>query len=135
MEQAVAVIEEKKYNLRELKAKDVFAISRIISKVGVANFKRCFESEEVKSLVVKAKEGGSAVETVGFAVFLEVAAVLFANLPNCERELFAFLADLLGMKAAEVEAIPPADFFDIVVDVVRKPDFTDFFKRALKLFK
>ena len=130
--------EEKKYPLRALKAKDVFAISRIISKIGVANFKRCFESDEVKQLVKKVQAGdneGESVEAVGMAVFLEIADVLFANLPNCERELFTFLADLLGMKVAEAEAIPPADFFDIVVEVVRKPDFADFFKRALRLFK
>lgn len=130
---------EKKYNLRALGAKDVFSMSRIISKVGLKNFKRCFQSDEIKGLIDRIKTEGKFddknIEAVGAIATLEIADVLFENLPNCEKELFAFLADLAGMKVAEVELIPPADFLSLVIEVVTKPEFADFFKVALRLLK
>ncbi len=140
MEKEIETIEkvEKKYNLRALGAKDVFSMSRIIAKVGLKNFKRCFKSEELQQMINRIKEEGGAeqaVEQVGVLATLEIADVLFENLPNCERELFSFLADLLGMKIADVEVIPPADFLDLIIEVIRKPEFADFFKVALRLLK
>ena len=137
MEQDIAVIEQK-YNVRKLGAKDIFAFSRIISKIGLANFKRCFKGEEFQKLMKQVKEGGKNegnVEAVGALATLELADVFFENLPNCEREMFSFLADLLGMKVAEVEVIPPADFLDIIIEIFKKPEFNDFFKAALRLLK
>lgn len=134
----IAVVTEKKYNLRNLGAKDIFSMSRIIAAIGIKNFKRCFKTEEIQAMIKRIKKEGNneiSTEAVGTIAVLEVADVLFENLPNCERELMTFIASLLGWKVADVEAIPPADFFDIVVEIINKPEFKDFFKRALQLLK
>lgn len=129
-----------KYELRALAAKDVFSMSRIIAKIGVNNFKKCLvDNEEVKkaigALTDEEKAGDAGVTAVGMVAALEVANVLFEHLPDCERELYAFLADLSGLKVAEVQTLPMVDFFEMIVDVIRKPEFKDFFKVASKLFK
>lgn len=126
---------EKKYKMRDLGAKDIFSISRVISKIGIANFRRCFQGDELTKLVEQSRKEGKSVEQIGADVVFNVLDVLFECLPNCERELFSFIADLLGMKIADVEMIPPADFFDLIVEVVQNPKFADFFTRALRLLK
>lgn len=129
-----------KYELRSLAAKDVFSMSRIIAKIGVNNFKKCFvDNDEVKkavsALTDEKKDNDEGVAAVGLVAALEVANVLFEHLPDCERELYTFLADLSGLKAAEIQNLPMVDFFEMIVEVIRKPEFKDFYKVASKLFK
>lgn len=50
-------METKAYVLRELRADDVFPMFRIISKIGVREFKACFESDAIKAMINKAKKG------------------------------------------------------------------------------
>lgn len=44
------------YELRELKSKDVFPMFKIIGKIGINEFKTCFENEAVKRMISKTKE-------------------------------------------------------------------------------
>lgn len=139
MSNAVETIEEgKKYNLRPIGAKDIFPMSRIIAKIGLKNFKRVFQSEEVKKMVKSAREEGKSeknLEAVGAVAMLEIADVLFENFPNCEKELFAFVASLTDLKVYEVENIPPAEFLELIISIIKKPEFKDFFGAALRLLK
>ena len=128
-----------KYELRALAAKDVFTMSRIIAKIGVNNFKKCFvDNDEVKKAVAALGEGQdneAGVTAVGLVAALEVANVLFEHLPDCEKEVYSFLADLSGLKITEIQGLPMVEFFEMIVEVIRKPEFKDFFKVASKLFK
>lgn len=128
-----------KYELRPLAAKDIFSMSRIIAKIGVNNFKKCFvDNDEVKKAVAALGEGQeneAGVRAVGLVAVLEVANVLFEHLPDCEKEVYSFLADLSGLKTTEVQELPMAEFFEMIVEVISKPEFKDFFKVASKLFK
>lgn len=42
---------ETTYELRKLCSKDMFPMFNIIRKIGVKEFKACFESEEVKKMI------------------------------------------------------------------------------------
>lgn len=130
---------EANFKLRALAAKDIFSISKIIGKIGINNFKKCFSSDEVKqavaSLSEEDKKNDNGATAIGITVMLEVADVLFAHLPDCEKELYSFLADLSGLKVADIQAMPMVDFFEMVVEVIKKPEFGDFLKVASKLFK
>lgn len=125
-----------KFNLRKLNAKDIFSVSRIIGKIGVSNFKRCFSSDEVKQLVgtmtEEDKKDEKKVSAVGIAAAIEIADVLFTHLPDCERELYSFLSSVSGVKAEE---LPMSDFLELIIEVIKKPEFKDFFKVALRSFK
>ena len=125
---------QNKYTLRDLEAKDVFLMSKIIGAIGVDKFKDCLQSDEIKALTQSA-DGENMAATVGIAVFLNVADVVFNNLPNCEKDIYALLANLSGMKTKDVESLPMATFFDMIIDVCKKEEFKDFMKVVSKLFR
>lgn len=131
--------EKKAYELRALGAKDVFTMARIINKVGIKNLKKCFASEELKNLIggisEEEKEKDKNVTAVGMAVAFDVADVLLEHLPECEKELYAFLSDLSGIKVTQLQTVAPATFLEMIIDVTQKPEFKDFFEVASRLFK
>ena len=128
--------EKKPYTLRELNAKDVFSIARIIGKIGIQNIKKCFMTDDFQKALKSAdSEDGKGAEMLGMLAVLDVVGVLMENLPNCEKEMFAFLADMSGLSVSEVQNLDPEHFVEMVVDIVNSERFKGFFKAALRLFK
>jgi tRNA threonylcarbamoyladenosine modification (KEOPS) complex Cgi121 subunit len=115
----------KKYELRPLLASDMGAICKIITAIGIRQFKECFKVEDVKD--------GNA-EQVGFSVVFDIAGIIISNIPKAEDEIMAFLSSVTGMKVAELKQMPFADYGELIIEVVTKDDFKDFFKRVMKLF-
>ena len=111
--------------LRPLVASDMGAICKIITAIGARQFKECFKVEDFKD---------GNVEQIGFGVVFDIAGIVIANIPKAEEEIQAFLASVTGMKAAEIKQMPFADYGELIVEVVTKEDFRDFFKRVMKLF-
>lgn len=130
---------EEAIKLRALGTADLFLMSRIIGKIGPSNFKKCFNNDELKSLVkTLSGENKSADETltaVGITAAFDVAGVLFEHLPECENELYQFLANLAGLKPQDIKNQSPATTLEMIIEVIQKPEFKDFFKVASRLFK
>jgi hypothetical protein len=116
---------EKAYELRPLVASDMGAICKIITAIGIRQFKECFKVEDFE---------GKNVEQVGFGVLFDIAGIIISNIPKAEDEIQAFLASLTGMKVADIRKLPLADYGEMIMAVVMKEDFQDFFKRVMKLF-
>ena len=116
---------EKTYELRPLVASDMGAICKIITAIGVRQFKECFKVEDFQ---------GGNVEQIGFGVIFDSAGIVISNIPKAEEEIQTFLASLTGMKVAEIKKLPLADYGEMIMEVVMKEDFQDFFKRVMKLF-
>lgn len=117
--------QENKYEVRPLVASDMGAICKIITAVGVRQFKECFKVEDFK---------GGNVEEIGFGVVFDIAGIIIANIPKAEAEIQAFVASVTGLSLTEVQEMPFADYGELVVMIVTKEDFRDFFKRVMKLF-
>lgn len=129
---------DKMYTLRALKASDFFLVTRILSKIGVKEFKRCFESEEIKTAVknMMKQDGGEAdVASIGMVVAFDVASVVLERMEDCERDIYKLLSRLSGMKETEVADMPMADFAEMVADVIKHEGFRDFFTAVVKQFK
>lgn len=134
----VEMTTEKAYTLRNLEAKDVFIMSKILSQIGLKEFKEVFDLKLFSSEEKDSEEKGSEekdIEAVGMAVFFDMSQVLFANLPKCENDIYSFLASLSDIEVKEIESLPMNTFIEMVIDVFRKEEFTDFFKLVSKLFK
>ena len=116
---------ENKYELRPLVASDMGAICKIITAIGVRQFKDCFKVEDFK---------GANVEELGFSIVFDCVGIVLANFPKAEEEIQSFLASVSGKKVAEIKKMPIADYGEMIMDVVTKEDFKDFFKRVMKLF-
>lgn len=127
----------KKYELRKLTSKDVFPMFRIISKIGVQEFKTCFESESVKNAIKSngKKRTEEALQAVGMTVLIDIAGIIISNVGNCEHEIYSFLSGVSGMSRVELEELDMVTFFEMIVDVFKKEEFKDFFGVVSKLFK
>lgn len=121
---------EEKYTLRKLCADDMFVMFRIISKIGIKDLRKCLAAADVKAAL-----SGKDVNTVGVAVAFEVAAVLMEHLPDCKKEIYTLLERLSGMKEKELAELDMATFTQMIIDVIRKEEFKDFFTAVSKSFK
>lgn len=130
---------EKTYTLRGLTAEDVFPMLKIISGIGLKEFKSCFESAELRDAIKnmsQGKEEGEAVDAtaVGLMVAADIASIIFANLPKCKDDIYQLLSGLSGMKKKEIAELPMNVFLAMIVDVIKKEEFKDFFQDVAGLF-
>lgn len=134
----------KPYTFRQLGGEDMFLMFRIIGKIGVKEFNACFENDGIRQLIAgmaeeKATDGEeekSAPSAVTYiAVILEIADVIFKNLPKCEDEVFKLLSQTSNLTIEQVKALSLAQFTEMVVDFIKKEEFKDFIKVVSKLFR
>ncbi len=137
-------IAEKPYTFRQLGAPDIFLMAKIISKIGINEFKACFEGEGIKGLIsnayaeekAKGESTDSNIISVGAGVFLEVANVILGNLDKCEADIYQMLAQTSNLSVKEIKAPGNAAMFlEMVIDFVKKDEFKDFIKVVSRLFK
>ena len=135
----VEEVVEKPYKFRMLSSTDVFLMFKIISKIGVKEFNALFENEGIKNLVMAMmgeKNGAEQSASVTYiAIILEVADVIFKNLPKCENEIFQMLSQTSDLTVEQVKKLSFADFTEMVIDFIKKEEFRDFIKVVSKLFK
>ena len=133
---------EQKFELRALKASDFFLVTRILSKIGVKEFKACLESDEIKTAIKNTMDNqedgelaNSAVASIGMTVVFDIASVVLERMENCEKDIYRLLANLSGMKETEIADLPMADFGEMVISVIKHEGFRDFFTAVIKQFK
>lgn len=124
----------KPYTFRELCATDIAPMCAIIGKIGINNFTKCFNSDDLLDLFDKNKGVKNLTNLAGMTIAFEMANAIVSNIPNCEKEIFDLLASVTGMKASEVKSLGLATFTEMVIDFVKKEEFKDFFKVVSKLF-
>lgn len=125
------------YTLRTLESRDIFPVAQIVNKIGVREFRAIINRPDVLAAVGAATDENGTIDTakVGVAVLVELAGVLLANLETVKDDLYRLLGSLSSLSRQELETMPAPDFMQMVVDVVKKPEFVDFFRVASKLFK
>lgn len=116
---------ENTYEIRPLVATDMGAICKIITAIGIRQFKECFKVEDFKN---------GNVEEVGFGVVFDIAGIIISNIPKAEDDIQTFIASVTGLSLTEVKGLPFADYGELIVKIVAKDDFQDFFSRVMKLF-
>nr|DAK92252.1 MAG TPA: hypothetical protein [Caudoviricetes sp.] len=129
---------DKAFELRQLTADDIFPMFQIISKIGVREFKSCFESEEVRNAIMDMASGAKdqgKVNAIGLTVAVDIAGVIISNLYKCKDDIYQLLSQLSGMKTKEIASLPMPTFLEMIIAVVKKEEFKDFFQGVTKLLK
>ena len=123
--------------LRNLQASDLFGMVRILKGIGLSKIKSAIDFDKIKEARKNMTEENSAEITtqVGTEVILSVIEVIIENLPEVETEIYKFVGGVANMKPADVAKLDAPDFVDLLLDIFKKEEFTDFFKRASKLIK
>ena len=127
---------EETIEIRPLSAKDIFPMVKIIRKIGLNDFGKCFEPEEINAITATFSGGTEELtRMVGMNVVLKMVDVILENLPAVGEEVFVFLANLTGKTKTEVEDLPMDVFFNLVVDVLKREEFVGFMKAVSRLVK
>ncbi len=73
---------EKAYTFRKLGALDVAPMCKIIGKIGITEFGKCFESETVLNLIkqMKDKNAAQVQDIAGLQVVLEMANIIVCHI-------------------------------------------------------
>ena len=129
------------YEMRSLQASDIFSVVKILNGIGLNNVKEAINIEELNSIRKKMVEDNSednsekVYSQVGVKVVMSVATVILENLPKVENDLYTFVGSVIGVKAKDVAKMDMGEFMDLLIAIIQKEEFKDFFKRASKLIK
>ena len=129
------------YNMRNLQATDIFSVVKILNGIGLKNIKEAIDFEEInkirKGMTEDNAEDNSdkVYSQVGVKVVMSIATVLLENLPKIENDLYTFVGSVIGIKTKDVAKMDMGEFMDVLIAIIQKEEFKDFFKRASKLIK
>ena len=125
------------YNMRNLQATDIFSVVKILNGIGLKNIKEAINLDEINNLRKGMTEDNADVITsqVGLNVVMSIATIILENLPNVESDLYNFISSVIDMKAKDVAKMDMGEFMDVLITIIQKEEFKDFFKRASKLIK
>lgn len=128
---------EKAYTFRKLGALDVAPMCKIIGKIGITEFGKCFESETVLNLIkqMKDKNAAQVQDIAGLQVVLEMANIIVCHIPEVEKDIFALLASVSGLSVETIKAFDLVTFTEMIIDFIKKPEFKDFIGVVSKLFR
>lgn len=114
--------------MRALKAKDLFIMTSILSKINFKNIQECITPDIIKSFQKKNSNAGVQLG-------ISVASILLSSINLVEKDLYKFLAQLTDLTTEDIENISIAEFIQLIVDVIKKEEFSDFFKVVSKSLK
>jgi len=123
--------------LRALKADDMFPMFAIVSKIGLKDLKESLTPERLEAVMSELKQTDSQVDTatlLGVNVVLEAAEIIMRNLPSCKDEIYSFLAGLSNRPKEEIGNLGMAEFAELIISVLKKEEFKDFFTVVAKSF-
>ena len=132
-------MDEVKFELRGLKSDDMFPMFGILSKIGFKDLKNSLTPDRVAELTSAfQKQDGSDADMstyLGFNIRVEAVEIIMKNLPSCKMEIYTLLSSLSGMTVKQIADLDMVTFTEMIIAVVQKEEFKDFFKVVAKLFK
>ena len=125
------------YTLRKPKATDLFVVSNIIKGIGLKNIADCFNSDEIKVIrnsVSGEKVSSETLNQAGVTIVLSIGELILDRLDDVKDDVIKFMSCLSGLKIKEVEDLPITEFAEMLMAIIKEPDFVDFIKVVLKSF-
>lgn len=109
-----------KYEMRALKTKDIFPMSKILKKL------------DVKITLDLNKFKGKSQEQAGQEFMLGLLKTALENLYQAENEINSFLAELVGMNTDEFSELPIEDTLEIITLFKNQKGLSNFLELAGK---
>ena len=138
--------------LRELKAKDILPMVKILQKIGLKQIREMLTPDKIKELMTamksddqdqkqedpdqqedqKQEEKIDGRTILGFNLIMEVVGLVLDNLPACESDIYKFIGSVSSLTPEQVADLPLGEFTDIIVRILKDDGFSDFFKAVSK---
>lgn len=122
--------------LRKIQANDLFALVKMLKKLGIKDLKNVFNASEIKSLREKSKNGEKIdyVE-IGINGVMSILTIIIENLDIIENDFYVFVGNIANTEPTEIATMKIDKFMELINEIVHKEEFKDFFNQALKLIK
>ena len=115
--------------MRKIVTSDIFAMVRIIRKIGLDDIRSYIGAFSGMKL-----EKAENLREKGAEILIDVICSALEKLPEIEADLCGFIGGICEKKTEEIEALPPAEFVDIIYDIAHKEEFGDFFTAVSRFF-
>lgn len=125
-------------NIRKVGVPDIIPVVNILKKLDYKGLvKKLGESElatkkKAAGLTDEQKQDDSVALEFGIEMFMPVIDSVLESLPAIEKPLYAWLANMCGMKEKDFYAAPPAIVPEVLFGIIHQEEFTDFFKAVRK---
>lgn len=103
--------------------KDVFAMSRIITKMDI--------KDTIKELATQAQKGEA--DRIGLGIDFVLAVLGKATTKESEKELYAFIGEIIGATAKEVGEMDPEKLIALLTETIDFEQWRVFFTRVVRL--
>ena len=128
------VINEKLYELRKLRATDLFKISKFLKFLGMEKILALLNLPDIAQALNGAMTGKSTLSELGKLLLSSINLVLEILCSEAETEIYKFLSDMSNLSVKEVQDLPLDSFIQMIIDFVTQPTFLDFLKRTFPQF-
>lgn len=113
--------------MRGLRTSDLFDACRLVKKIGIR--------EEIKEIARQAEENKGKRIKVDFGVDLIFGVIEKATTENSEKDIYDFIANILGCGWEDVRDCDPCELLDKLEQVANFEKWKNFFKRVVDLMK
>lgn len=127
--------------MRELRGDDLFTVLGIIGKLDIKDeLVNMFGGDDANKIVKlndhKGKKADEAkqkaemaklVETRGMAIMAGIAQKALMNISKVKGDINGLLADLCGVKVADIQALSLSAYTALFLQFFKKPELKDFF--------
>lgn len=113
------------YELRKLKSSDLGIVCKILSGIGIKEFKTCFNIQDFKN--------SKNPEQVGMNVVFDIGGIIIENIPKVQKDIDLFISSLTGQDIQQIHDMDFAEYGSLIIEIVAKEEFKDFFRHVMKL--
>lgn len=117
---------EKAYEFRRLSAKDILPMTKIIKLIGIEQFKDAFTVSGLTD------NDDAQMAAAGMGILFNVLSIIMNGYEKCEKEIFAFLASISGLKPKDIQDMDLSVFAEMLEEFLGKEELGDFFKAVSK---
>lgn len=112
------------YTLRPLIDRDLFTVLAIIDKI--------FPDDKLKEAFETIAAEGKTTEEIGIQIASNLGLALLRNIVTAHDEIYALLADVSGIPAAQIDEMPIGTGPMMIWDIVMNARNSDFFKAVFR---
>ena len=145
----------KPYELHRLNAEHIMPMVSIIRKIGITKIKNIIPEDALKDAISMFVDGAKNVVSteneeeiknykdatlaeIGVRILptaFDVLELILESLEKVEADVFNFLSSISDLQPDDVRHLALPDFAEMILDVLHKEEFKDFYKVVSKFFK
>ena len=110
---------ERSYKLRSLRDSDLFALLKILKKIGIKDCKEAF---------IQVASGEKTLKQIGIMASFDIADILIGNLAKVENEVYEMWSDISGIPVEELKEMEFGTLPLMIMDTFSEVKDTSFFK-------